>query len=67
MKRILFYVYRHIEDEAWKGGAGIDEEALRSQIRDQMTEEIPVVIIPPGVYLSSIDLEEEEKAPEKEK
>jgi hypothetical protein len=64
----LMFVLAPQEGEGWKGDT--DAEEMRQQIRDQLKEEVPVVILPAGLSMWTIELGDEEgseKAPSKEK
>jgi len=64
-KRFLIVVSEPegIDGEGWKHGH-VDLEAVRQQVREQLQEAVPVVILPPGAYLSVVEWGEDEKKSE---
>jgi len=62
-KRFLIVVSEpelSVSGEGWKTGH-VDLEAVRQQVREQLQEAVPVVILPPGAYLSVVEWGEDEK------
>ena len=65
MKRVVFIIHQiSDEGETWKKPPSLDERAIRTSIRTQMCNEFPVIIMPPGAYLSTVEIEDYDDEPE---